>query len=377
MHMAQDDPESGSRVSPPNKEQELFVNIRLIPRSFVVHKKGKEAFWQAYREFIDRPPPTPTRSLPSDWQTRKTEDFENLIRQKFPGALEERFKSALTQAYPPGTADPNLEARRRRALAALAFRLKGEISYGTIGIPTVAEHLDDIFDAFTLTVGVVTTILNWCAPGALNDALGIEEPQWGAESLVIPGRPVGQPQRGLRGLFASLRNQTFVYGLLNSLWFLPVAVALFLMYVMVLTYHEMNGRIDSYDKGLLEVRTDEIKRLSDRSARFDQQEASLLQRQQALLEQEASFRQALFKESSDWAKALLNEELQRAIERSDYFDKQRALLLQRYENMSKEEAETLRTLIQQSSCCKPSNCDPKGEKSRPKKSEGGCRKSAD
>jgi hypothetical protein len=104
------------------------------------------------------------------------------------------------------------------------------------------------------------------------------------------------------------------------------------------------------------VQTDEIERVGVRSDRFDQQHALLLQRQENIL-----------KESTDSIRALLTDEIKRAGARSEYFDQQQVLLLQRYENLSRESTEIVKALIQKSDgCCKPSGCGCKGGKDRSK-----------
>jgi len=52
------------------------------------------------------------------------------------------------------------------------------------------------------------------------------------------------------------------------------------------------------------------------------------------------------KESADAIKGVLSDELKRVAARLDYLDQQQVLLLQRYENISKESYETIKALVQ-------------------------------
>ena len=155
---------SGTGPSEPPKEASSSVIIRAIPLSFR-DEKEKEAFWQAYAAYVDQVTPKPsTAGTPATTQPKTAFDYESLIKDKFPVALKEGFKSFLSVPYGAET------RTRQRALIALRFSVK-EISYGPIGIETTIENLDKIIDA-SLTLDAAIAILSTSAPGALNAALG-------------------------------------------------------------------------------------------------------------------------------------------------------------------------------------------------------------
>jgi hypothetical protein len=341
------------------KEAMSFIIIRARPN--FGDSSNRVEFWEQYRGFISRL--YPDRRLPE-----APDYFEDRIRSAFPDQLGYRFRSFLSEAYPLGAADPETITKRRRAFEAVRFSVE-DIWYGSIDIKTAIEHLDQIIDAFGMTVDMVTAILSVNAPGALNSALGFEGLEWAITFPVVdirspPPRPAGVESEGARGLLSRFSGPAFAWKLLNALWILPIVVALF---VLITTYQEMNRRISSYDKDLLKVQTDEIARVGARSDRFDEQHALMLQRQENIL-----------KESTDSIRSILADEVKRAGVRADYLDQQQVLLLQRYENLSKENSEIIKALIQKpDSCCKPCSCGCRGEKDRSKDTEGKCQNSAD
>jgi hypothetical protein len=176
--MAGDDPETDS--SQPRKEVRSLVTISASPLSFP-DRSEKKAFWKEYREYIHNIVPEP--------RSESDDEFEQLIRDHFPKELEKGFRSFLSKARRAGTADPQIETKRRRALDALKFSV-GNISYGTIDIETIIEHLDQIIDAFSLTVEIVTAVLTTSAPGALDAALGFDGPPW---AIAIPVVSIPRP----------------------------------------------------------------------------------------------------------------------------------------------------------------------------------------
>jgi len=126
---------SGTGPSEPPKEASSSVIIRAIPLSFR-DEKEKEAFWQAYAAYVDQVTPKPsTAGTPATTQPKTAFDYESLIKDKFPVALKEGFKSFLSVPYGAET------RTRQRALIALRFSVK-EISYGPIGIETTIENHD-------------------------------------------------------------------------------------------------------------------------------------------------------------------------------------------------------------------------------------------
>jgi hypothetical protein len=290
-----------------------------------VRGHNADAFWNDFHSYIG----------PRDQQP-SIDRLEDQVRRGFASSLQGRFERFLG-SYPSANYEP--EVKRRIAREMIKFSVS-HIGYGSIDITTVIEHLDGVVDAFGLTLDTVTAILSANAPGALNDALGVNL-SW--DVTVQPPNIQGPPQQATEpqaaterqrasGLFARFSGEAFMWKLLNALYIVPIIIALF---VLISTYREMNERIASYDRDLLKVKTDEIARTAARSDRFDEQYVSLLQRHEAAL-----------KENADAIRGVLSDELKRVAARLDYFDQQQVLLLQRYENISKESYETIKALAQ-------------------------------
>lgn len=351
--------ETRTETEPKRSPREAMPSI--VIRAELVGFKGqsKQQFWENYRAHLTYIYGAGT-PVPAD-----VDQFDSKVRNAFAANLQDRFLSFLQEAYPPGTTDSATETKRRRARQAVRFSV-ADVWYGSIDIMTVLEHFDQIIDAFSISVDLVTAILSLNAPGALNAALGHEGVEWQVTVPVVdignpsspppPQQPTDVPSKGLAGLLARLTNPAFAWKLLNALYIVPIAIALF---VFISTYREMKDRISAYDTDLLKVKTDEIARASARSDNFDKQHELSLQRQENIL-----------KEGTDSIRAVLTDEIKRASARAEYFDQQQAVLLQRYESLSRENTEIIKTLIQKSdACCKPC-CDCKNAKDR-------CQKSSD
>jgi hypothetical protein len=189
-----------------------------------------------------------------------------------------------------------------------------DIEYSAVDITTVIEHLPDVMSAFNLIAADVISVLSLYAPGALDKALDFGKPIWDTQIIDLSlENPPGSRDARSRKRLGFLSDPQSVWKFLNAMWLLPVVFTVGAAYAL---YREMGDRIRSYDKDLLQIKSDEIRRISDRS---------------------------------------------------DFFDKQFAELLVRYENISKQTAEIIKALVPKAiECCAPPSCDPLKIKDPPK-----------
>jgi hypothetical protein len=316
-------------------------------------KEKRDQFWLSFQRYIER------RAIQSLVPTHDPSEAEYQLRFRFPDTLRHRFESFLRTAYSVANKEAEPEDKRFRVLRSLKFYV-GDIRYGSIEIQTIIEHLDQVIEVFGITAEIATAILSASAPGALNDALGIEGIGWNATvldaNIQTPTRPAAVPAgQGATGLLGRLFNPAFAWKLLNALWILPIVVSLL---VLIAAYREMDRINGARDRAMSRVFTDEVNRVAARSDRFDEQHAALLQRHENVL-----------KDTTEVIRTILADEVKRVAARSDYFDQQQSLLLRRYESLSKESTEVIKALLQKpDACCKSCDCDCKKPKDRCQKS---------
>jgi len=291
-----------------------------------------------------------------------TASYEKAVKGFFPGILQEEFKNFL-RAFPKASPETNI--KREASIDRIKFSVLS-IGYGSLDIMMLADNVDKLSVPFGITLDVVTAMLAASAPGALNSAMDylynetLKLP-WEVKAEAISERGPSQgeapqaPASERRGFLALISSEAFQLRMLNALYIVPILATL---YVFVSTSWEMHGRIASYDKDLLAVKTDEIARAAERTKLLDAQEKDRRDRLEMI-----------YKENADAIRGLLSDELKRAAARSDYFDQQQALLLQRYENLSKDSSETIKALAQKAgTSSKPSTGEDKPAKDAPPKS---------
>jgi len=170
------------------------VESTFIIRAYAFQSgSNPDAFWNAVRGYIQ----LGDQELSIDF-------LEGQVRTNFPHFLHVQFNRFL-ESYPT-SANFETEIKRRLARETIKFSVS-RIGYGSIDITTVIEHLDWVIDAFGLTLDTVTAILSANAPGALNNALGINNLNWGVTVHLpnIQGPPQQATERqrasGLFGAF--------------------------------------------------------------------------------------------------------------------------------------------------------------------------------
>ncbi|MGY4174728.1 hypothetical protein ACVIHH_000019 [Bradyrhizobium sp. USDA 4518] len=299
------------------------VTISLRPYGFETGNT-RSGFWSSYRDIAHHAHPQPGIA----GQGLSPAEFEERIRESFPYELSNRFRKFL-ESYHSRSIAGRLSDRQVDAIRGMEMHV-ADISYGSIEIKTVIDNLDQIISAFGLSVDIVTAILMATSPEALNAVLGIPGMEWSVaiSAMSIPGTapqpspssnnpsrtPASTSSTESPGPLSRFTSPTFVWKLLNALWVLPILVSLL---VLTLAYREMNRITELHD--------------ADRSK-------------------------------------VLAEEIARVAARSDHFDQQQTILLQRYETLSRENTEVLKVLIQRSGgCCKSYDCDCKNGNDRGQK----------